>query len=256
MVRPNSRRCLRVLQLFCFGVSWNASGQINDPEDSIPIAPPRARGEGPFDRLILRTVTLIDGTGAPAIGPMDIVIEGNRIAQIKSVGFPGVAIQEKKRPVARPGDEVMELAGHYVLPGFVDLHGHIGGSEQGTPAEYVLKLWMGHGITTICDPSTENGLRWVLDHKDKSIANTITAPRIEAYPSFGLGLEQPISTPEEARSWVDEVAGMGAARDCQTAVRVSQRPSISRVPRTRFRRLRNRRSLHAGTRRSLRRRRP
>ena len=160
--------------------------------------------------LLIRGGTLIDGTGAPAIGPMDIVIEGNRIAQIKSVGFPGVAIQEEKRPVARPGDEVMELEGHYVLPGFVDLHGHIGGREQGTPAEYVLKLWMGHGITTICDPSTENGLRWVMDHKEKSLANTITAPRIEAYPSFGLGLEEPISTPDEARAWVDEVASMGA----------------------------------------------
>ena len=204
------RRTFMVVMLLFFGVSWTASGQITDPEDSIPIAPPRARGEGPFDRLILRSVTLIDGTGAPAIGPMDIVIEGNRIAQIKSVGVPGVAINEENRPVARPGEEVMELEGHYVLPGFVDLHGHIGGNEQGTPAEYVLKLWMGHGITTICDPSTGNGLRWIMDHKEKSLANTITAPRIEAYPAFGLGLEEPISTPAEARAWVDEVASMGA----------------------------------------------
>ena len=51
-----------------------------------PKAPPRAEGEGPFDRQNLRGVTLIDGTGAPARGPMDIVIEGNRIARIRSVG--------------------------------------------------------------------------------------------------------------------------------------------------------------------------
>mgnify|MGYP000620967116 CR=1 FL=1 len=36
-------------------------------------------GLGPFERLILRGVMVIDGTGAPARGPMDIVIEGNRI---------------------------------------------------------------------------------------------------------------------------------------------------------------------------------
>ena len=40
----------------------------------------------------------------------------------------------------------------YVLPGFIDMHGHIGGIEQGTPAEYVFKLWMGHGVTTVRDP--------------------------------------------------------------------------------------------------------
>ena len=35
---------------------------------SIPAAPPRAEGEGPWKRLILRGATLVDGTGAPPIG--------------------------------------------------------------------------------------------------------------------------------------------------------------------------------------------
>ena len=38
-------RTFLVVMLFCFGVSWNASGQINDPEDSIPIAPRRVHVE-------------------------------------------------------------------------------------------------------------------------------------------------------------------------------------------------------------------
>src|SRR5215208_5022905 len=54
-------------------------------ETSILPAPPRAEGEGPFKRLILRGVTLINGTGAPPIGPVDIVIEQNRIVQVASV---------------------------------------------------------------------------------------------------------------------------------------------------------------------------
>jgi hypothetical protein len=178
--------------------------------ESIPAPPPRSEGEGPFDRLILRGVTLIDGTGAPAVGPIDIVIEKNRIASIQSVGYPGVAILPENRPEVRPGDKVLELEGHYVLPGFVDLHGHIGGVEQGTPAEYVYKLWMGHGITTIADPSTGNGLEWVLEQKEKSIANTITAPRIEAYPAFGQGVAGGITTPEMAREWVGTIARQGA----------------------------------------------
>ena len=52
---------------------------------SIPPAPPRAEGEGPWKRLILRGATLVDGTGAPPIGPVDIVVEGNRIKDVKSV---------------------------------------------------------------------------------------------------------------------------------------------------------------------------
>src|SRR5690606_27361693 len=43
-------------------------------------APDRKPGEGagPFKRLIIRGATMIDGTGAPPMGPVDIVIEGNR----------------------------------------------------------------------------------------------------------------------------------------------------------------------------------
>lgn len=174
--------------------------------ESIEPAPPRAEGEGPFERLILRGVTLIDGTMAPARGPVDIVIEGDRITRIASVGYPGVPIDEEGRPEVREGDREMDLAGMFVLPGFVDMHGHIGGVDQGTPAEYVLKLWLAHGITTVRDPGSGNGLDWVLEHKRKSTENTITAPRIQAYVGFGQGRDEPIATAEQARDWVRNVA--------------------------------------------------
>lgn len=184
-----------------------AWAQDTETPESIQPAPPRTEGEGPFSRLILRGGTLINGTGAPAIGPVDIVIEGNRIAAIKNVGNPGVPIDPEKRPKTQAGDEEIDIAGMYVLPGLIDLHGHIGGVEQGTPAEYIFKLWMGHGITTIRDPASGNGAEFVLDHKRKSAANEITAPRIEAYVVFGQGREEPFLTPAEARAWV---AGMDA----------------------------------------------
>jgi len=40
-------------------------------------------GEGPFKKLVIRGVTLIDGTGGPPLSPMDIVIEGNRITAVR-----------------------------------------------------------------------------------------------------------------------------------------------------------------------------
>ena len=60
--------------------------------------PDRAEGEGPFKRLVIRGATLIDGAGGPPRGPVDIVIEGNRISSIVGVGYPGVPINEDRRP--------------------------------------------------------------------------------------------------------------------------------------------------------------
>ena len=40
--------------------------------------PDRQRGEGPFESLVLRGVIIVNGEGAPPVGPMDVLIEGNR----------------------------------------------------------------------------------------------------------------------------------------------------------------------------------
>lgn len=173
-------------------------------------APNRAEGEGQYTQLIIRGVTLINGTGAPPIGPMDIVIEKNRIVQIANVGSPGAPINAARRPKLKDGGKEMNCEGMYVLPGFIDMHGHIGGRAQGTPAEYVFKLWMAHGITTIRDPSAGNGLDWTLEAKKLSAENRITAPRIFAYTSFGQGAKQTISTPQQAIDWVRDNAKKGA----------------------------------------------
>ncbi|SFE01049.1 amidohydrolase family protein [Spirosoma endophyticum] len=173
-------------------------------------SPARHEGEGPFGKLIIRGVTLVNSTGAPPVGPVDIVVEKNKITQVKQVGYPGVPIDPKSRPKANAGDKELNCEGMYLMPGFVDMHGHIGGQAQGASAEYVFKLWLGHGITTVRDPSCGNGLDWVLEHRAKSERNEITAPRIKAYTVFGQGSKEPISTPEQARAWVQLNAKRGA----------------------------------------------
>lgn len=173
-------------------------------------APDRREGEGPWPQLIIRGVILVNGTGAPPVGPVDIVIENNRIKQISVVGSPGVPVNPDRRPKLATGGHELNCDGMYLLPGFVDMHGHIGGTEQGTPAEYVFKLWMAHGITTVRDPSAGNGLEWTLDEKRLSAANRITAPRILAYTAFGMGSREGVSTAEQAIAWVRENAKKGA----------------------------------------------
>ncbi len=202
-----------LLQIFSFIFLFFTTTNFllaQENERSIQSAPPRAEGDGPFNRLIIRGATIIDGTGSPPMGPVDIIVEKNKIVNIVNVGYPGLAINDKQRPKANKDDKELDASGMYILPGFVDMHGHIGGKQQGTPAEYVFKLWMGHGITTIRDPGSGNGLDWTKEHKLKSEKNEITAPRIAMYVGFGMGHKGPISTPEQARAWVADVAKKGA----------------------------------------------
>jgi imidazolonepropionase-like amidohydrolase len=167
-------------------------------------------GSGPYNQLIIRGVTLINGNGAPPIGPVDVVIENNIIKQVSVVGYPGVPIPEKNRPVLKEGGRELDCTGKYMLPGLIDMHGHSGGAAQGAGGEYVFKLWMGHGITTVRDPAAGNGLEWTLKHKKLSLANEITAPRLFVYNAFGSGSKSPITTPELAIAWVKENAAKGA----------------------------------------------
>ena len=72
-------------------------------------APPRAEGDGPFERLIIRGAILIDGTGAPPRGPVDIVVEGNRIISIVNTEAVAGMMRAEGRP---EGAEFYYADGH------------------------------------------------------------------------------------------------------------------------------------------------
>lgn len=175
-------------------------------------------GEGPFRRLIIRGAMVVDGTGAPPFGPTDIVIEGNRITEVLRVGYAKLPIDPAGRP--QGATKEIDASGTYVLPGFVDTHAHQGGVDQGTPLEYVYKLWMAHGVTTIRDPGCLNGVDWCLESQARSAANRVVAPRIFPYivavQSVGAaGLQVlgrypgRLDTPDDFRRFVAWAKGKG-----------------------------------------------
>ena len=165
--------------------------------------------DGPFDQLIIRGVTLINGNGSPPVGPVDIVIENNIIKSIRNVGYPGVEIAETRRPKVKKNGREIDANGMYVLPGFIDMHGHIGGRSQGAEPDYVFKLWLAHGVTTVREPGGR-GIDFSIDLKNKSLNNEIIAPRLSVYSSFGAGFKEEISTQEQAREWVKKKKKKGA----------------------------------------------
>lgn len=165
-------------------------------------APARTAGEGmgPFRKLVIRGATLIDGTGAPARGPVDIIIEGNRITDIKQAGWPGLAWKQDREP--RDFDQEIDATGMYVLPGFVDTHVHLPGPDKAPDASYAYKLWLAHGVTAVRGvPLTNQAL--ASREKNRSAANEIAAPRIFNYQTLGSGWTGGrITGPDKAREWV------------------------------------------------------
>lgn len=180
----------------------------NDGRADIPMGTTEGKKYG---RLLIRNATIISGRGAPGRGqatppegPVDIVIENGRIVQI--VSADPISLGRRSRP---QGDAIIDAAGMYVLPGFFDLHDRVQHEIAGERSmDYVYRLQLAHGITTIRDPNTSAGLPVATEQRRLSKENRIVAPRIFlcSRPSaWG-------ATPEEAREVVRRAAQEGA--DC------------------------------------------
>ena len=134
--------------------------------------------------MVIRSVTLIDGTGGPPLSPMDIVIEGNRITSVRQAGWPGLPQQPNREP--RDADFEIDGKGMYVMPGFVDMHVHGAGKDKAPDLSYSYKLWLAHGVTTVRGVSLSSAAV-SSSEKDRSAKNEIAAPRIFNYQTLGSG---------------------------------------------------------------------
>ena len=160
-----------------------------------PTASPGVR----YNRLLIRNAMVVDGAGNPARGPMDILVEGSTISWIR----PARPINEfgtpsNPRPQTAQYDRIIDATGMYVTPGLVDMHGHIHFSRDNAPwkKDYVYRLWLGHGITTVREPGSGEGLDTTVAHARLSADNRIAAPTIIPYVAIEA------DTPDSARARV------------------------------------------------------
>ena len=148
--------------LFCFLVTFFLIGETRG-----------IKSGHRYDRLIIKNVIVIDGKGTPPRGPMDIVIKQNRIVSIKSSkGGANVYKGEK---------HVLDGRGLYLLPGLINIHAHIHDNRGGKPIpfEYIYKLWMSCGITSVRDVGSN--YKKTIEERSKSEKGLIVAPRIFLY---------------------------------------------------------------------------
>lgn len=149
------------------------------------------------DLLVIKGVTFIDGTGAPAQPNSTIVIQDGIIQLISNSN--SIAIQT--------GATVVDATGKFVVPGLINAHGHIGGTtglSTGYSAENVirdLRLSAVYGITTVFSlGGDEVPSIAIRDEQD-----TISLNRSRLYLAGDVVTG---NTPEEARAAVDKNAAM------------------------------------------------
>ena len=149
-----------------------------------------------YDQLVITNVMVIDGNGTPASGPFDIVIKQNKIHSIRGARRSAQAYAEEAH--------VLDGSDLYMLPGLINLHAHIHDSRGRLPLpfEYVYKLWLSCGITSVRDVGSN--YQKTFDERKKSQQGEIAAPRIFLYMRAGG------TTPEEAKKSVQEIKQAGA----------------------------------------------
>ncbi len=160
------------------------------------------------ETVALRGVTVLDGTGGPALRNRTVVITGNRIA----------AVGDAEQIDVPEGAEVLELPGHTLVPGMVGLHNHLYYTAAGGRAAQLTysapRLYLGSGVTTVRttgsrQPFAEINLREEIEKGNVPGPRIhITAPYITA--GGGVSTMTMLESPEQARRFVRYWAAEGA----------------------------------------------
>jgi imidazolonepropionase-like amidohydrolase len=145
------------------------------------------------ETLVLQNFTLIDGTGKAPLSNAAMVITDGRIR------FVGPRTSLK----APAGSEVRDLSGKFVMPGIINLHGHLGnvkGLVQ-DPANFTdqnlrdnLDTYARYGITTVISMGSDQDL--ILRHRAEQRAGRPETTRIfTAFRGFTGKAGYPTSAP-------------------------------------------------------------
>jgi predicted amidohydrolase YtcJ len=122
---------------------------------------------------VLKNFTLIDGTGKQPAANAAMVITDGRIQWV------GPAAQLK----APAGAETMDLSGKYVMPGIINLHGHLGNVVELTqdPKNFTrenleknLKTYASYGVTAVMSMGSDQPVVFDVRAKQRSGRPTMT----------------------------------------------------------------------------------
>ena len=165
---------------------------------------------------VLKNFTLIDGKGGQPLANAAMVIDNGRITYAGPVA--GL------KPPA--GAETMDLAGKFVMPGIINLHGHLGNTIDlvQDPKNFTrenlaknLKTYASYGVTSVMSMGSDSDL--ALKVRDEQRAGRPSTTRIYSagrgftgeggYPTKAMGMKgvpYEVKSAAEAKKDVDENA--------------------------------------------------
>jgi imidazolonepropionase-like amidohydrolase len=124
--------------------------------------------------IILKGVTVIDGTADLPRPNTTIVINGSRIAALSSNATANADIRSFATR------NIIDLTGKYIIPGLFDMHAHVANvlknSYNQSKSEYMLSMLLAYGVTTI--RNTGGPTEQSVDLKKDVSEGKIIGPRI------------------------------------------------------------------------------
>ena len=162
---------------------------------------------------VLRNFTLIDGSGRPPLAGAAMILDAGRIVWV------GPASQLQ----APAGAQMVDLTGKYVMPGIINLHGHLGNTIDLTQdarfftrenVEKNLETYASYGVTAMLSMGTDQDLVFQLRDRQRagrpSITRVFTAGQGFIFKGgYGgiAGVNQGVSTVAEVEAAVAVQAG-------------------------------------------------
>jgi len=151
----------------------NVFSFVEGAPDSLPEPPKSGMEIGldlqtdvPEGSIAFTNARIITMNGDEVIENGTIIVEGNRITEIGS----NVAIPA--------GAEVVDATGKTIMPGFIDVHAHLGNFRLGVSPqqqwEYTANL--AYGVTTAHDPSSNTEM--IFSHSEAIKAGHMVGPRL------------------------------------------------------------------------------
>ncbi len=169
---------------------------------------------------VLTHATLIDGTGAAPVPDATIVIRGEKIT----------AIGPSSKIKTPSGAEVVDLTGKVIVPGIINLHGHVGNTKGlNQDRSYFtresvienLRTYATYGVTTTTSMGTDEDT--MIEYRDERNRGAFQSARVltalqgfttmGGYPTTAPGVKgvaQEAASASQARIWVDQTAKKGA----------------------------------------------
>ncbi|MSR01331.1 MAG: hypothetical protein EXR94_01125 [Gemmatimonadetes bacterium] len=159
------------------------AARLGVQEHRLVVEVPRARPSG---SVVLRGAKLLTMRSGQIITPADLVITNNRIVALGlqgTVPFP-------------TGARVINVSGKVIVPGFVDVHAHLGQRHELLEPEGGLSYAnLAFGMTTIRDPQTGPD---VFAYADLTEIGEVLAPRVFS-TGPGIFAERNFGSLEDAR---------------------------------------------------------